>query len=299
VNEGDKDKTDDHQEQPRAIFAEVDKLPAMPLMGIDPYVGEGAYVFRGPDEESDQTKAEQQWHTPLLSIRAKVNPCGTEGNRDKYKEQIARIGDEVVGEEIGVDEDGQSCCKFCVGIARVSHVHDARGAGQIAADRCIHEPGEERHMADPEEIAFGIDPGADVGLEDFHYGADDMEDEDDFCFADGLHAQKEQERLHGEGGQKQKIVSRQPCVRWPVPFRQQHEGQDDSAEETGPGLLETKETEFPEKSIHPAGGSMVFKPDTDFVETGFGIGEHRFYLILKPDPTLIASFQAAISTEEA
>jgi hypothetical protein len=62
-----------------------------------------------------------------------------------------------------------------------------------------------------------------VGLEEFHRGADDVEDEDDLGLADGLHAQDEQEGLHGERGQKEEVIARQNRVLGIEPFREQHE----------------------------------------------------------------------------
>jgi len=118
-----------------------------------------------------------------------VDPCRAKSHGYEDEKKNAYVGDEVMCEEVGVDEDCQQRRYLLVGIARVAHVDDASGARKVTADGCIHESGEKRYVADVKEAAFGIGPGTDVGFEELHQGADDVEDEDDAGFADGFHAE--------------------------------------------------------------------------------------------------------------
>jgi hypothetical protein len=120
---------------------------------------------------------------------------------------------------------------------------------EIAADRGVHEAGEEWNVAKPEEVGFGILPRADVCLEEFHDGSDDVEDEDDLGFADGLHAKDEQESLDGECGEEEEVVAGEWRVRWVEEFGEEDEREEDSTEEAGPGLLEGEEEELPKDGV--------------------------------------------------
>src|SRR5580698_2613499 len=106
-------------------------------------------------------------------------------------------------------------------------------------------------MAEAKEIGFGVGPGADMGFEELHERADDVEDEDDFGLADRFHTQKKQRRLDGEGGKEQEVVTRQPGVMRVEPFCEEDESEDDRAEEAGPGLLEGEEEKLPEEGVEP------------------------------------------------
>jgi hypothetical protein len=54
-----------------------------------------------------------------------------------------------------------------------------------------------------------------------------------------------------------------------VPFRDQHETEDDSAKKTRPALLESEQKEFPQKSIPPAPCDMSLEPQANFMKAGF------------------------------
>src|ERR1700679_1450202 len=56
MHPGNQNKANDHQQEPGTVFAEMDRLPAIALMGIDPYGGKSPYIFGTPDEERDQAE---------------------------------------------------------------------------------------------------------------------------------------------------------------------------------------------------------------------------------------------------
>ena len=89
-----------------------------------------------------------------------------------------------------------------------AEIEQPPGATDVAADAGIHEAGEQRHARDPEEIRLRIDPGADRGLEDFHYRADGVIDQDDFGLLPRLHAQREQRGLDRDHAEEEEIVAR-------------------------------------------------------------------------------------------
>src|SRR6266550_1144777 len=120
--------------------------------------------------------------------------------------------------EVGINQNSQTDRKIYVGVAGIPDIEDTSDTRQIAAYRCVHETGEKRHVAEPEEIVFGIRPRTNIRLEKLHHSPDDMENQYDLGFPNGLHAENEQERLHCKCGQKQKVIARQPCMIWPKPF---------------------------------------------------------------------------------
>ena len=126
MNERDQDKANDHQKQPCAVFTEMYKLPAVPLMGIDPYGGESSYIFGKPNEECDQAKSQKQRHAMELSIWTVVNPCWTKDSGYKNKKQNADVLNEVMRKEVSVNEDSQRGSNFHAGIACIAHIQNSR-----------------------------------------------------------------------------------------------------------------------------------------------------------------------------
>jgi hypothetical protein len=94
-------------------------------------------------------------------------------------------------------------------MANEAEIEHHPGAHHIAADRRIHEAGEERRAADAEKGRIGVDPGADRGLEDLHRRSDEMKQQDHLGFLQALETRREQQRLNGERGQEEKIIARE------------------------------------------------------------------------------------------
>src|SRR5665213_2286322 len=90
-----------------------------------------------------------------------VDPGWTVCDRYKDKKKDSDIGNKVVCKEVGVDKYCQSCRNFFIGVAGVTHVHDAGGAGNKTADRGVHEAGEKWNVADTAEVGFRVRPRAD------------------------------------------------------------------------------------------------------------------------------------------
>jgi hypothetical protein len=123
-------------------------------------------------------------------------------------------------------------------------IEQAPHARDVAADRRIHEAGEQRHAADPEQARFGIDPRSDAGLEELHGGADDVEDQDHLGFLDRLEAESEHRGLDGEGGQEHEIVTGERGAGRVPTMGRQDERDHQPAEQAGPGLLYAEADEF-------------------------------------------------------
>jgi hypothetical protein len=142
---------------------------------------------------------------------------------------------------------------------------DAGGSGEVTADGGVHEAGEEGDAGEADEVGFGVRPGADVGFEELHEGADDVEEEDDLGFAEGFQAEGEEEDLQGEGGEEEGVVPGEGDVRGPEVLAEEDEGEEDAAEEAGPGLLEAEDKELPEEGVEATGGDVAFQTETEGV----------------------------------
>lgn len=105
-------------------------------------------------------------------------------------------------------------------------------------------------------------------LEQLHQRSDDVEHEDHFGFAEGLHAKGQQQDLNQQSCQKEEIVTCQPCMVWPEKARAKHQSQQESAKKARPGLLEDEEAKLPEEGCKPAGGLVALQPETEGMETG-------------------------------
>ena len=227
-------------------------------MGVDPDGAEGADVFREPDEEGDEREAEEERHAAVPLVTADVDGGARESDGNECEEEDADVWQEVVREKVCVDEGGDDGGENFAGVTGVARVHDAGGAGDEAADGGVHEPGEEGDLADAEEVCFGVGPGVGVGFEELHEGADDVEDEDDACFAEGFHAEDEERGLDGEGGEEEEVVAGERGVRGVEEFCEDDEREQERGEEAGPGLLEGEEKELPEEGGAGAGGDVGF-----------------------------------------
>ena len=115
----------------------------------------------------------------------------------------------MVREEIDVDRERQEIDRPQRRMVGEAEIEQPPGARDVAADRGIHEAGEQRHAGDVEDARLRIDPGADAGLEHFHDGADDVEDEDDLGLVQRLELEGQHGGLDGERHQEQEIVARE------------------------------------------------------------------------------------------
>src|SRR5947207_11699280 len=98
--------------------------------------------------------------------------------RGRGKQQPAQVDREMMGEEVEIDRSAERDQAPPPRMVRKPEIEQPTGAAEIAADAGIHEAGEQRHAADAEETRLRVNPGADRGLEDLHYGADEMVDQD-------------------------------------------------------------------------------------------------------------------------
>lgn len=83
-----------------------------------------------------------------------------------------------------------------------------------------------------------------MDLEDLHGRADEVIDEDDLRFLEGLHLQREERHLDGERHHEERVVPMDRPVGLPDEFRQDDQPQHEPAEKAGPGLLQPEEDEF-------------------------------------------------------
>src|SRR5450756_1235327 len=157
----------------------------------------------------------------------------------------------------------------------VPHVEDASDTGEKASHGGVHEAGEKRHVPDAENVVLGISPRTNVGLEEFHESADDVKNQDDPCFQYRLHSKNEEQDLNYYCGEKEKVVPRYRGMGGPSPLGEQHETQYDSAEQTGPSLLEYEQRALPKQFFVPGRRHVALEPYADFMEPGFGEIKHE------------------------
>ena len=125
-----------------------------------------------------------------------------------------------------------------------TEVKQPPAARDETADRSIHEAGEQRHAADVEHAAFGINPRANGRLENFHGRAGDVEKQDDLGLFPCLQLCREHQRLNAQRRKNQKVVARQRRAFGIPQVRGNDQRQHDRAEKAGPGLLYAKAREF-------------------------------------------------------
>ena len=113
---------------------------------------------------------------------------------------------------------------------------------------------------------FGIDPGADRGLEDLHRRADHMEDQDDLGLLPGLQLEGEHGDLDGDGGDDEEVVAGEPGALRIEQVRADQQRQHQRAEQAGPALLDAEADELVER----VGGAALLGPGAD---AGLGLDE--------------------------
>ena len=155
-----------------------------------------------------------------------------------------KIRDKVVREEIHIDQHRQRRRGGQWRMGAEAKVEQAPDAGQVAADRRVHETGEQRHAADAQHAGLGVDPGPRRRLEQFHAGTHHMEHQDDLGLVPGFHAQGQERSLDAQRGQRQEIVAGKPGVLRIPPVRGQQQGAHQAAEQAGPRLLHTETEEL-------------------------------------------------------
>ena len=95
-----------------------------------------------------------------------------------------------------------------------------------------------------ERNSVPVDPGTDRCLEDLHRGSDGVIDHDNFQLVRRLQPRREQGKLNDNHAQKQEIVSRKHRACRIEPIADDHQGDRDAAEQTGPALLDTEAKKF-------------------------------------------------------
>ncbi len=143
----------------------------------------------------------------------------------------------MVRVEIHVDRRAEQVDRPQRRMPREAKIEQPPAARDVAADRRIHESGEQRHAGDAEERRFGIDPGADAGLEYFHDRADDVEQENDLGLLQRLQLERQHTDLDRERGEKEKIVARQRRPARIPQMRTDEQRHHRPAEQAGPSLL--------------------------------------------------------------
>jgi len=150
----------------------------------------------------------------------------------------------MMREEIDVDRDAEHDQRPCRRMRLELEMEQRPGAAEIAADAGIHEAGEQRHAADAQDRLFGVDPGADRGLEDLHGRADHMEDEDDLGLLPGLEPEGEHAGLDQQRGQEQEIVAGNVRPLGVGGVRRYEESEHQSAKQACPSLLHAEAAEL-------------------------------------------------------
>src|SRR3546814_12934953 len=119
-------------------------MPAVILAGIGPRARESADIFGEPDEQRDQTPADEQRHAAVDVERAEPDLTTPEQQRGRREQEPANIGQPVMCEEIDVDRGGERIAGPHRRVARIAKVENAPDERDIAADCGIHEADRKR-----------------------------------------------------------------------------------------------------------------------------------------------------------
>ena len=165
-----------------------------------------------------------------------------------------------MAEEIDVDRDAEHGQAEAPRMMGKLEIEQPPRAAEIAADAGIHEAGEQRHAADPEEIRLRVNPGAGLRLEDLHRRSDDMIDQDHLCLVRCLQFPCEQRDLNRDHAEKQKIVARKPRCRRIEPPGRDHQENGDPAEQAGPALLHAEAEKFVKRRCPAAARHEAAEP---------------------------------------
>jgi hypothetical protein len=150
----------------------------------------------------------------------------------------------VVGEEIDVDRKRKKINGPQRRMMGEAEIEEAPAPRDIAADRGVHEAGEQRHTAYVKDAWPLINPRADAGLEYFHDGADHVVDENDFGLVEGFKLEQKHAGLNSERRQKQKIITRQRDARWVPQVSSNQQRHHRATEQASPGLFDAKTNEL-------------------------------------------------------
>jgi hypothetical protein len=129
-----------------------------------------------------------------------------------------------------------------------------------------------------------------MDLEDFHHRARYVIDEDDARLLPALHPETEEEDLHSERCEKEKVVAMKPPIRLPYEFRRDHQPQHDACEQAGPGLLQPEQDEFGQPPGQPR--QPAAQAPAEWFEIGAGFvwrqvfGCHSVALVPGPAPSM-------------
>jgi hypothetical protein len=253
VDPGDEYDRDDHQQEPRTEFAQGHGLPHIRLVGIRPGTRPGADVLGQIDEHRHSGEDGQERQPDGAAPYAGMHDRGQPQHDDPCQEHPARIPPPVVGEEVDVDRGGQHSRQPPAGVAGEPEVEQPIHAHHVGADGRVHETAEQRDTADTEDAVRRVRPGADVGLEQLHRGAGDVEEHDHPEFTSALEAEHEHRHLDQDGRDRQRIVAGQcRVVGIPEAGRDDHHQQGRS-EHARPCLFQHEHDELGESGAEARG----------------------------------------------
>ena len=252
MDEWDKDKTDDHEEEPSEDFLWTHHEARVDTCWIDPCMSEGSDIFSYPDDDGDEEESECEIHRVVFVQRPDIYGCLSEDDEDDCKNNISKIPDKMVCEEIHIDCDGDKNGIYFFRITIITKLQDSPDTSDIAADGRVHESCKEWNMHDPDGEFSGIWPWSDrrMRLEDFHHSGNDMKEYDHPDFLPWLELFPDQKYLKKNRHQKEEIISIEQSLQRIIIFR--HDDHDDEKypKNTRVCLLVDKDEEVMKERSH-------------------------------------------------
>lgn len=249
------DEADDHEQKPRADFAQMDQLPAGALVRVRPGAEKRGDVFCDPDEKADQKVAERDGHGKTLMGDAEVDLRAPEHDEHEHHQHPAKIPDVMMGEKIQVDRRTERSDQKRPRPVCQTDVQPSPRLAQIARHARVHESAVERdakHFAVP---FFRIAPRAHVHFVNFQAQSDQVKNRDDLQLVPRLQSAFDHEHLEGQTEQQKQVVSGQ--ARDGDELGDRERGEDEHGKQTRHGLLVSEVEQEADKSDHDVTPSAV------------------------------------------
>jgi len=263
---GDNGERHDDQQRPGTPFAEMHGGPGAHLVRVLPDAEEGADVLGEPDEEADQHERDQQRHAALAVERAEND--GGSGVKPKRAggDVPAVVADVVMGEEVGVDQQGDQRGHPVGRVMLHLQVEQAPRLDDVAAHGRVHEPREQRNAQHLRIGEVRIGPRLDSArcLEDFEGETDQVEHRDRLEFVHGFQLRPHHPGLNGDRDDKQGIIARhtQQAFAW----HQKHGREEQSRKQARTCLLDAEIEELERMATRPAQSRADAWPEEMVVE---------------------------------
>ncbi len=255
------DKTDNHEEIPCEYFLISDHLPSFNLRWIHPCLRECTDILSYPYHSRHEEKSNPEIHMIVFFVWSKVYLSPSEGKENQYEDDISKISDKVMGEEIDIDRESDEYRREFFRISDKSKLEYPPDSSDIAPDRWVHKSCKKWYRKNPQGEWFRIWPWSNrwMCLKYFHPESHTMKYRDHSNLFPWFELHYDEKYLEYKCREKEKIISiYHSFERIPV-FRQDDHEYEKSTEYTGVRLLRDEGEEVSKKLSHTIFGESRYR----------------------------------------